>query len=199
MSSFFLAVYRFIYEHIVRRLVFRSTAQEAHHRMLRLLAWLDGSPLLCRLLALTQKTVSTPQRVLVGGVTLPSCPAAGRPGARASGDAAMKLDDIVQRLSLTVHTPANNLNVEISGGYACDLLSHVMAKGKAGSLWITVQGHPNMVAVASLIGLAGVIVAEGAKIEPAAIEKAEQEGVPLLASALTTYEVAGKLWELGVR
>lgn len=72
MSGFFLAVYRFIYEQIVRRLIFRSTAQEAHHRMLRLLAWLDSSPLLCGLLALTQKITTTRQRIHIGGVILPS-------------------------------------------------------------------------------------------------------------------------------
>ncbi len=113
----------------------------------------------------------------------------------------MKLEAIVRALSLErcACAAADKLDVEVTGGYACDLLSYVMGKAKPGNLWITVQGHPNIVAVASLINLAGIVVAEGARIEPATIEKAEQEGVPILATSLATYAVAGKLWELGVR
>jgi hypothetical protein len=111
----------------------------------------------------------------------------------------MKLEEVVRQLSLEVHVSAGKLDADVTGGYACDLLSYVMAKAKAGDLWITVQGHPNIVAVGSLIGLAGIVVAEGAKVEPATLEKAEQEGVPILTSPLPAYMVAGRLWELGVR
>lgn len=111
----------------------------------------------------------------------------------------MKLEEVVRQLDLEVHVSAGKLEADVTGGYACDLLSYVMAKAKAGDLWITVQGHPNIVAVASLIGLAGIVVAEGAKVEPATLEKAEQEGVPILTTPLTTYAVAGQLWGLGVR
>ena len=111
----------------------------------------------------------------------------------------MKLEEVVRQLGLEVHVSAGKLDADITGGYACDLLSYVMAKAKAGDLWVTVQGHPNIVAVASLIGLAGIIVAEGAKVESATLEKAEQEGVPILTTPLPTYAVAGRLWELGVR
>ncbi len=112
----------------------------------------------------------------------------------------MNLADIVQRLGLQVCAGADRLEEkEVTGGYVCDLLSYVMARAKGGDLWLTVQGHPNIVAVASLVNLAGVVVTEGAKIDPATVEKADQEDIPLLATSLTTYEVAGKLWELGVR
>ncbi len=111
----------------------------------------------------------------------------------------MNLADIVQKLDLQVCAGADRLaEKEVTGGYACDLLSYVMAKAKGGNLWLTVQGHPNIVAVADLVNLAGVVVTEGAKIDPATVEKAEQEGVPLLASSLTTYEIAGRLYALGV-
>ncbi len=111
----------------------------------------------------------------------------------------MKLEDIVGQLSLEVAAASAKLDAEVTGGYTCDLLSYVMAKAKTGDLWITVQGHPNIVAVASLIGLSGIIVAEGSKVEPATIAKAEQEGVPILTTPLAVYTVAGQLWTLGVR
>lgn len=112
----------------------------------------------------------------------------------------MNLADIVQSLGLEVCAGANRLaQKEVTGGYACDLLSYVMAKAKEGNLWLTVQGHPNIVAVAGLVNLAGIVVAEEAKIDPLTVEKANQEGVPLLTTSLTTYELAGRLYDLGVK
>ena len=73
-----------------------------------------------------------------------------------------------------------------------------MAKAKMGNVWVTVQGHANIVAVASLLNLAGIIVAEGGKLEAATLEKAEQEGIQILTTGLTTYTVVGRLFELGV-
>jgi len=110
----------------------------------------------------------------------------------------MQLDEIARRLALDVQAASDRLSVEVSGGYACDLLSYVMANAKAGNLWITIQGHPNIVAVASLIGLAGVVVVEGAKVEPATLEKAAVEGIPVLTTRETAYTIAGRLYELGV-
>jgi len=112
----------------------------------------------------------------------------------------MKLAEIVDRLALEVRAGANQVaEKEVTGGYACDLLSYVMARAKEGNLWLTVQGHPNIVAVASLVNLAGIVVTEGARIEPATVEKADQEGVPLLATPLTSYQLAGRLYDLGVK
>jgi predicted transcriptional regulator len=110
----------------------------------------------------------------------------------------VKLQEISQQLSLEVRAAAENLDREVTGGYASDLLSCVMAKAQAGNVWVTVQGHPNIVAVASLLDLAGIIVAEGMNIEAATLTKAEEEGIPILTSSLTTYTVVGELSKLGV-
>lgn len=111
----------------------------------------------------------------------------------------MKLETIVQHLALDVQVAADKLDTDVTGGYVCDLLSYVMANAKAGNLWITIQGHPNIIAIASLIGLAGVVVVEGAKVEATTIEKAEKEGIPILTTHETAYTIAGQLYELRVR
>jgi hypothetical protein len=111
----------------------------------------------------------------------------------------MKLNELCRQLSLEVRTGKEKLDTEVTGGYASDLLSWVMAKAQAGNVWVTIQAHPNIVAVASLIGLSGIIIAEGVAPEPATCEKAEQEGIPILTTPLTVYVVAGKMFELGVR
>jgi predicted transcriptional regulator len=110
----------------------------------------------------------------------------------------LKLQEIRHQLSLEVRAAAGNLDREVTGGYASDLLSCVMAKAQAGNVWVTIQGHPNIVAVASLLDLAGIIVAEGMSIDAATLEKAEEEKVPILTTSLTTYTVVGELCKLGI-
>jgi len=110
----------------------------------------------------------------------------------------MNLREISEQLALEVCAAEEKLDTEVTGGYASDLLSYVMARAKEGNVWVTMQSHINVVAVASLVNLAGVIITEGTKPEPATLEKANQEGIPILATRLTTYDVAGKLYELGV-
>lgn len=112
----------------------------------------------------------------------------------------MNLQEIITQLDLTVLThPKEFSSIHPTGGYASDLLSCVIAGAKPGSLWLTIQAHSNIVAVASLKELAAVIVTENASPEAAVIEKANEQGVTLLAAHENTYQLAGKLWEMGIR
>ena len=109
----------------------------------------------------------------------------------------MLLQEIANSLDLTLMTPSIPLDRPVVSGYAADLLSCVMAAAKAGTLWVTLQAHPNVVAVASLLNLAGVIITEGATISPETLARAEQEGIPLFSTAAGTYTVAGDLTAVG--
>jgi predicted transcriptional regulator len=109
------------------------------------------------------------------------------------------LEELSRKLPLEVRTAAGKLDTEVTGGYAADLLSCVMAKAQEGNIWVTLQSHPNIVAVASLLNLAGVIITEGMTPDAITVEKAEEEGVPILTTELTTFTVVGRLFELGVR
>ena len=66
------------------------------------------------------------------------------------------------------------------------------------SLWITLQLHPNIVAVAYLNNLAGVIIVGGREPDPLTIQKAEEQDVPLMISDLPAYELAGRLYQMGI-
>ncbi|MGQ9652945.1 MAG: DRTGG domain-containing protein [Thermodesulfobacteriota bacterium] len=111
----------------------------------------------------------------------------------------MKLKEIVAALGLEVRSGSGLLEKEVKGGYASDLLSDVMAHTKPGDLWITLQVHLNIVAVATLNDLAGIILVNGREPEEATLRKATEEGVVLMVSALSTFEVAGRLYEMGIR
>ena len=108
----------------------------------------------------------------------------------------MILREIIEKLELTVVAETGALDETVSGGYVSDLLSHVMGQAKAGQIWITMQGHQNIVAVASLVGLAAVIVAGGVEPEEQTVVKARDQEVVLCKTNLSTYEVAGRLYNL---
>jgi len=110
----------------------------------------------------------------------------------------MKLRDIVERLELQVVAAGENLDREVAGGYASDLLSDVMANGREGDIWVTLQAHPNIIAVASLKGMAGIVIVQGRSPEAQTVEKALQEGIPLMVTGLQTFEFVGRLHGLGV-
>jgi predicted transcriptional regulator len=107
--------------------------------------------------------------------------------------------EIVQALDLQVVAGSTALNREITGGYSADLLSCVMARAQTGNVWATLQAHPNVVAVATLLELAAVIVTEGAPVPDDVIAKANAEGIPLLSTPHTTFWVVGELARLGVK
>ena len=93
---------------------------------------------------------------------------------------------------------AEHLEREVLGGYASDLLSCAMAGVKAGDVWVTLQAHQNVVAVASLTGAACVIINEGALPDAATITRADKEGVVLLATSRDTFASILELAKLGV-
>jgi predicted transcriptional regulator len=111
----------------------------------------------------------------------------------------VKAREIVRALELNVVTDSDSLDREITGGYCADMLSCVMARAKAGNVWLTLQAHPNVVAVAALLELGAIIVTEGAQIPSEVIAKANDEKILLLTTPHTTFWVAGELTRLGIK
>ena len=110
----------------------------------------------------------------------------------------MKLRELVKKFNLEVKCAANRLDRKIEGGYVSDLLSDVIANGKAGDLWVTLQIHQNIVAVASLNNLAAIVIVNGRQPEENTIEKAENEGIPLMVSKMSAFELVGRLYSAGI-
>lgn len=115
-------------------------------------------------------------------------------------DKTMNLQQIINELNLTVLTEGQDFSsITPTGGYSSDLLSCVMAGAKKGYLWTTLQAHLNIVAVAALNEVAAIIITEDAQPDAASIAKANQQGVILLSTPQSTYEINGKLWQMGVQ
>jgi len=111
----------------------------------------------------------------------------------------MTLQEIVSLLDLKIVNEGKSLEtIEPTGGYASDLLSCVMAGAKQGFVWVTLQAHLNIIAVAALLDLSAIIITEGAQPDPVTLAKAQEQSVTLLWTEMTTYEIVGRLWELGI-
>jgi hypothetical protein len=112
----------------------------------------------------------------------------------------MNLDQIIKALELKVLTnPQDFTQIVPSGGYTSDLLSCVMAGAKNHNIWVTLQAHSNVIAVAALLDLSAIIITEAAMPDSTTLEKANQEGIALLSTSQPSFYVVGKLWELGLR
>lgn len=108
----------------------------------------------------------------------------------------MNLKDITEKLDLKV--VSGDIDREVSGGYSSDLLSDVIANAHKDNIWITLQIHINIVAVANLQELAAIILVNGREPEEATMKKAKQENIPILLTDLPTFEIVGKLYEMGI-
>lgn len=112
----------------------------------------------------------------------------------------MTLEQIIKTLDLEVLTAPKEISeITPSSGYISDMLSCVMTGAKNQSIWVTLQSHNNIVAVACLLDVAAIIITEGAKPDDETIRKAKEEGVTLLSTPHNSFYIVGRLWELGIR
>lgn len=101
----------------------------------------------------------------------------------------MTLSDIQEAIGGAVVTDAFEGHKEVESGFVGDLLSVVMGKAKEGCVWVTIQSHINIVAVAALVDMACVIVTEGFQVDEDAVAKANGEGITIMTTGLSSFEV----------
>ena len=110
----------------------------------------------------------------------------------------MNVRELMPHIEARALTGETGLDNPVSAGYACDLLSWVMAHGKKGMAWITVQTHMNVIAVASLMEMTAVILPEGIKMEGPSLEKAREEGIAVLQSKRSAYALCALMHQAGL-
>lgn len=110
----------------------------------------------------------------------------------------MLLKDIIKQLSLNVLS-GKEFSQDVSCGYISDILSDVMAKSPKTALWITNQTHENILAMVYFKGLSGVILPDGLTLEDASLKKAKEKNIPVFSTTQPAFDIAGRLYELGLR
>ena len=110
----------------------------------------------------------------------------------------MKVSQLQDLLHLKVACGARGLNREIKGGYCGDLLSDVMGNSPQSAVWLTIQAHQNIIAVALLKEMAAIILVNGHLPNDETKVKADEEGIPILLSPLPAFDLAGQLYKAGI-
>ncbi|MFN8241923.1 MAG: DRTGG domain-containing protein [Bacteroidales bacterium] len=108
----------------------------------------------------------------------------------------MKTTDIASELGLRVVSAGTDPLKKVTGAYVSDLLSDVIGNAREGQIWITLQTHVNVVAVASLKELSAIIIVKGLLPGEDTIARAGRENITILSTELETFEIAGRLYEL---
>ena len=104
--------------------------------------------------------------------------------------------EIVSQLFLTVCAGQEGLQREVKGGYTSDLLSDVMGHIEEGMLWITMQTHQNILAVATLKDASAVLIVNGTSPDDETLQKGREEAVPLLGTTRSAFEASGMIYRL---
>lgn len=106
----------------------------------------------------------------------------------------MTVKDIALKCSLdTVHQADFDRSVE--GVYVGDLLSWVMGHGEYGQCLVTIMSNVNVLAVASLLDLSCVILAENVKADEDFLSIAKEKEINILSSKDSAYTTCTKLYE----
>jgi serine kinase of HPr protein (carbohydrate metabolism regulator) len=112
----------------------------------------------------------------------------------------MNLQEVIDSLQLNLLTEKKDFStMQVTTGYTSDLLSCVMTGAEDQCIWITLMAHNNIIAVASLLDVAAVIITENAQPDENTIARANQQSITLLSTPIPTFNVVGQLWDLGIR
>lgn len=107
----------------------------------------------------------------------------------------MKLGEVAELVGARFLTGETLADREVSAAFAADLLSDVLAMVREeGVLLITGTVTAQVVRVAEVMNLAGVLFVRGKIPAKSTVDYAASAGIPLLATPRTMYEVCGILY-----
>lgn len=109
----------------------------------------------------------------------------------------MTVKDLQSKLKLKALNKVTDK--EIEGAFVSDMLSDVMAGAQAGSVWVTVQTHKNIIAAANLVDVPAIIIVRGKKVPEDTLQMADRVGVTVFGTDLDSFKVAVSLYQAGIK
>jgi hypothetical protein len=109
----------------------------------------------------------------------------------------MTVREVCEAIGLNVVSPGDGTR-EVKGAIVGDRLSHVLGEAQEGWLWVTIQVHLNVSAVAVLKDLPLIVLTSDRRPQDDLAEKCREEGLTLATTSLTSYDLACRLCRLGV-
>lgn len=106
----------------------------------------------------------------------------------------MTVSEMAEMLHLTPLAMPNP-DREVESGYAGDMPSWVMGNATEGCVWLTIMNNRNIVAVAVLLDMACIVVAEGSEVPDEVTALAKSKGVNLLTSPKNVFTLSAEIAE----
>jgi predicted transcriptional regulator len=108
----------------------------------------------------------------------------------------MTTQDLIEKIGLKPLSKFEHRDLD--GVFVSDMLSDVMAGAKSGNLWLTIQTHKSIVPAANLVDVSAVVITGGKEVPKDTIDLASKYNIAVLSSELPTFELVGKLYQLGL-
>lgn len=108
----------------------------------------------------------------------------------------MKLDAIINKFKMEKLTPIDISNIEIRQGLVGDLLSYILSKGSSDTIWVTIQRHINIVAVASSVEIPVIVISDNIQPEQKVIDAALENEIALLKTSHDAFTISGMIYNL---
>lgn len=104
----------------------------------------------------------------------------------------MTINELIEKFDLCLIGGKTPNEETISAGYSGDLLSEVMVNAPSGSVWLTVQGHPTVIAIAVQKQMTGVIITGGYQADPETIAHANDKNIPLMLTDHSSFDLIAR-------
>jgi predicted transcriptional regulator len=112
----------------------------------------------------------------------------------------MNLNEIIKIVEgnlFTNHEP-KDVNIQINGACAADLMSDVLTSIKPDALLLTGLCNPQVVRTAQMADVSAIVFVRGKRPQSETIELASCEGIPLISSPFGMFEICGRLYQAGL-
>jgi predicted transcriptional regulator len=110
----------------------------------------------------------------------------------------MTLRDIQNILDARVLSGEHLLDREVKTGFACDLISEMLAYANSGTLLITSLTNPHVIHTAEVMDAVGVVLVGGKELNASMVEALNGSKIPLLTTNHLIFTCCGLLFEHGI-
>ncbi len=111
----------------------------------------------------------------------------------------MYLREVVDLLDARILTENSDLEMDLSGAFCSDMMSHMLAYSNDKSILITALYNPQVLRTAELMGISCVIFIGRNEPDPTLIKLAKSLGLTIVQSPQSMYVTCGILFSNGLQ
>ena len=111
----------------------------------------------------------------------------------------MTLRDVRNILEADILYGEDMMEREVQTGFACDLISEMLAFASSGTLLITSLKNPHVIHTAEVMDAVGIVLVGGKRPNLPMMKQVNSSRIPLLATDLLIFKCCGLLFQHGIQ